>query len=116
MTDEEDTAGRDVPDDLLEVLDAVAAMLNPVALREVHEGVLRWSVNGQGIVTWSRGSVSFRVGPDIGAAAMNTPDAAQSTLGRDWVAFSPVNLDSHARDRIGAWFAAAHRRAATTSR
>lgn len=116
MTDAAHTLGRASAHDLLGALDGAASMLDPVPLREVHDGGFSWSVDGQPIVTWSGASAAFRVGPDIAAAARNTPDAAESTLGRDWVAFSPAILDGHARDRIRAWFAAAHRRVGAASR
>lgn len=69
-----------------------------------------WMGDREPIVVLDGETASFRVGIDIAAAARRTPDAAASTLGPEWVAFRPSTLDGHARDRIAAWFAAAHRR------
>lgn len=96
---------------LAEALEDVAGSLDPRPSRGPSDGATVWSVGGTPIVRLSAASASFRVGPEIGAAARNTPDAADSPLGRDWVAFSPPMLDGHARDRLVAWFGAAHRRA-----
>ena len=69
--------------------------------------------------TWSRGGVAFavlsargieiRLEPAIAAAASRTPDTAPSPRGRDWVRFSPRELDAHAIDRLRAWLELAHR-------
>ena len=77
--------------------------------------------DADGSRTWTRGGARFavlrgsvvdlRVGAAIGAAALQTPDVTTSARGSDWVAFAPLELDGHALDRLGAWFAAAHRRA-----
>lgn len=75
-----------------------------------------WSAAGRPIVVLDGATASFRVGAEIGAAARRTADAGDSSLGPDWVAFHPTVIDDHARDRITAWFAAAHRRAGSPDR
>jgi hypothetical protein len=106
------TDGREpaVPGELLKVLEAAAASIADV--RSTSVGATR---------TWSRGEHPFavqdgpvaelRLGSTIAAAALRTPDVSASARGPDWVAFAPPELDGHALDRLGAWFAAAHRRA-----
>jgi hypothetical protein len=71
--------------------------------------------------SWSRGDRVFAVLGDAGAelrldipiaaAAMQTPDTAASTRGREWVTFAPTTLDGHAIDRLTAWFGLGYRRA-----
>ena len=97
-------------------LEAAAEVLDPPPTVRTTDGVTTWSVADQPIVSLSAASAAFRVGPEIGAAARNTPDAGDSPLGREWVAFSPSSLEGHAVDRLTAWFAAAYRRARSTTR
>jgi len=76
---------------------------------------------GASETSWSRGDQVFAVLGDTGAelrldipiaaAAMNTPDTAESGRGREWVRFAPAALDGHAVDRLTAWFGLAYRRA-----
>jgi hypothetical protein len=70
-----------------------------------------WSRGGVEFCRWSPAGVELRVGEPIAAAAVRTPDTTPGDLGRDWIAFAPRELDDHARDRLGAWVVAAHRRA-----
>ncbi|MES2209501.1 MAG: hypothetical protein V4515_04870 [Chloroflexota bacterium] len=111
MSDAADDPGAGPSTELAHALEAVAATLEPVPVHEVRDGAVAWSMAGRPIVMLSGGEASFRLGPEIGSAASRTLDAAASTLGPDWVAFRPPILDGHARDRIEAWFTAAHRRA-----
>jgi hypothetical protein len=91
----EKTAG-DLPDGI-EVTDA--------------DGSRTWTSGGASFAVLRGSVVDLRVGAAIGAAALRTPDVTTSATGSDWVAFAPLELDGHALDRLGAWFAAAHRRA-----
>jgi hypothetical protein len=80
------------------------------------------ATDGLGAVTWSRGrkafatlsadgaTASFALDDAVAAAATRTPDVAPSSRGPGWVDFTPAELDDHAADRAGAWFASAHRR------
>lgn len=80
------------------------------------------SQSTEGVVTWSRGGVSYAaLGPNgieirldrpIAAAATRTPDTAPSSRGPDWIRFNPRDLDGHARDRLRAWLELAYRRVA----
>jgi hypothetical protein len=73
-------------------------------------------------LTLSRGPAAFavlgtsgieiRLDPAIAAAASRTPDSAPSPRGREWVRFSPRELDAHAVDRLRAWLELACRHAA----
>jgi hypothetical protein len=49
----------------------------------------------------------FRLGSDIAAAALNTPDTQTSARGAEWVSFRPRTVDRFARDRAEAWTALA---------
>ena len=83
---------------------------------------VRSATDALGTVTWSRGgkpfatlsadgaTASFALDGAVAAAAARTPDVAGSSRGVGWVDFTPGELDDHAADRAGAWFASAHRR------
>jgi len=85
---------------------------------------VRAATDAVGAVTWSRrerpfaslsadgATASFALDPAVAAAATRTPDVAPSSRGSGWVDFTPTELDDHAADRSGAWFASAHRRLA----
>jgi hypothetical protein len=54
-------------------------------------------------------SIDLRLGAEIGAAALRTPDTRASSRGSDWVSFSPKVWDDMAVDRLRAWFRVAWR-------
>ena len=112
MTDPAHETGPEAAIELVPLLEAVASTLAGVTSTGRY-GAVVWAVGGHSIVTVDDGTVSFRIGREIGAAARNTPDTSASPLGPEWVAFRPTVFDGHARDRIVAWFGAAHRRAGT---
>jgi len=97
---------------LLAALQAAAAELPDVAALADADGSTAWTRAGVRFAVLRSTSVDLRVGALIGAAAVRTPDTSASDLGPDWVSFAPSGLDPHALDRLGAWFAAACRRAA----
>jgi hypothetical protein len=102
--------------ELLATLEAAAAEL-PDATQDLGvDGAATWTRAGVRFAILRDAGVDLRVGVLIGAAAMHTPDAMTSAEGSDWVAFEPPELDDHALDRLRAWFAAAHRRAAAGDR
>ena len=99
----------------------LAELLGPIALELADVAASSDAVGG---VTWSRGerpfatlsadgaTASFALDSAVAAAATRTPDVALSSRGSGWVDFTPAELDDHAADRAGAWFASAHRRLA----
>ena len=97
---------------LLEVLEAAAAELPDATAATDTDGSTAWTRAGVRFAILQGTSVDLRIGALIGAAAVRTPDTSASGRGSDWVSFAPPELDDHARDRLKAWFAAAHRRAA----
>lgn len=56
-------------------------------------------------------SIDLRLGPEIGEAALRTPDTSASDRGHDWVSFSPKVWDDMSVDRLRAWFRVAWRMA-----
>jgi hypothetical protein len=67
---------------------------------------------GEVVIAEVRGATaSFRLRPDVAAAAARTPDAAPSSHGPEWVAFTPRALDRFAGDRVASWFEFAVRQA-----
>ena len=76
-----------------------------------------------GSMTWSRGETAFavlddstvelRLDPAVAAAALKTPETGASPRGAEWVRYAPPTLEGHDLDRLTAWFALAHRRAAS---
>lgn len=101
---------------LRSALEAAAAPFALPSAAGGDGGPATWSAAGRPIVVLEGATASFRLGAEIGAAARRTADAGDSSLGPEWVAFHPPTLDEHARDRITAWFAAAHRRAGSPGR
>ncbi len=93
-------------------LEEVPHTVLPIPTGQLVDQEFVWSREGRRFAGLACATASFRLGPEIAAAALRTPDVAASPLGPDWVAFSPPILDGHARDRLVAWFVAAHRRAA----
>lgn len=49
-------------------------------------------------------TIDLRLGPEIGEAALRTPETHSSSRGSEWVAFTPTEWDSMAADRLRAWF------------
>ena len=96
---------------LLATLEAAAAELPDAASGAGDGGTMDWARAGVRFAILRGTIVDLRVGALIGEAAVRTPDTTSSNLGPDWVSFAPPELDDHALDRLGAWFAAAHRRA-----
>ena len=100
---------------LAELLDAAVVDLPmPVDRQQAADGSVEFAHEGTVFAALDAAgrTASFRLDDVLAGAAQRTPNAAASPRGRAWVAFAPVELDSHAVDRARAWFAAAYRRAA----
>ena len=95
---------------LAEVLADAATDLADAVRTDGPAGV-EWGRAGRVFAVASAASAEFRLDGPIAAAALRTPDTRGSARGPEWVAFAPADLDGHAIDRAGAWFAAAWRRA-----
>jgi hypothetical protein len=114
MTD--GTNGHDPADErmeptLAELLDDLVEEF-PDAERRTSPAGVDYVVDDQPFARLTGATAHFRLRPEIVAAAARTGDAAVSTLGRDWVAFSPRRLDQYALDRAQSWFELGHRLAA----
>jgi hypothetical protein len=97
---------------LLEVLDEAAARLEAVERRPATGGdAVEWSIGGRVFAAATSDRATFRLAPEVAAAALRTPDTMASDRGRDWVAFAPAEVDQYAIDRATAWLASAWRRA-----
>jgi hypothetical protein len=97
---------------LAAILDEAAADLEDAKRSTPGNGdTVEWSIGGIAFAAVSGGRAEFRLDPLVASAALRTPDTSSSTRGRDWVAFSPAELDQHAIDRATAWLASAWRRA-----
>lgn len=112
MSDRGEHQAERLAAEIAAAIEEVAQSLVPVPSAERVDDDFIWSREGRRFATRAGATAAFRIGPEIGAAALLTPDVAGSPLGQDWIAFSPPTLDGYARDRLVAWFAAAHRRAA----
>lgn len=95
-----------------ELLAAIALELPAVTSATDSLGAVTWSRGGKPFATLSAdgATASFALDDAVAAAAARTPDVAGSSRGAGWVDFTPAELDDHAADRAGAWFASAHRR------
>ena len=97
---------------LATVLDEAGADLEDAQRSAATNGdTVEWSIGGIVFAAVNANRSEFRLDPMVAAAALRTPDTAPSPRGRDWVAFSPTELDRHAIDRATAWLASAWRRA-----
>jgi len=95
---------------LRSVLDAAGEALPDV--RAATAGpTTSWARGHQVFAVFDGSGVELRLDIPVASAAMKTPDTTVSTRGPDWVNFSPATLDSHALDRLTAWFALGYRRA-----
>jgi hypothetical protein len=99
------------PAALLAMLEAAAADLPDATRAADADGSTSWERAGASFAVLHGATVELKIGATIAAAAVRTQDVTASPRGPDWVAFAPADLDDHALDRLGAWFAAAHRRA-----
>lgn len=95
---------------MIEQLDEMASRLAGVERRQDGGSVIFLRAS-QPFAVVEGDSVAFRLDPLIAAAAAATPDAAPSPRGKEWVQFSPRELDRFATDRATAWFESAWRRA-----
>lgn len=97
---------------LAECLAAAAAGLPGVTSTAEPDGGTTWSRAGRPFATLSAdgSTAEFGLDPAIAAAAVRTPDTAESGRGSGWVTFSPRVVDDHAADRAVAWLASGHRR------
>lgn len=100
----------DGPGDLRQLLERAASELEDAKPTESRAG-LEWSIGGRTFAAVGGNRAEFLLDPMVAAAALRTPDTGPSPRGRDWVAFSPQQLDQHAIDRAAAWLASAWRRA-----
>lgn len=85
------------------VLERRASAIPSVERREGVDAT-EYLVGGVAVVAVERGSVSFRLGPEIAGAAARTEGASASPRGPDWVRLAPSSLDRFALDRALAWF------------
>ena len=91
-----------------------ALVLEQAALLEgaeetVIDGGLELRLDGEPFAAVRGGAVDLRLRPEVGAAALRTPDVVDSPRGPGWVRFEPPVLDGFARDRAAAWLESAWR-------
>jgi hypothetical protein len=105
--DEPDALGATLAD----LLDDLAREFEDVERRQTPTGV-GYSVRTKAFAHRTGRTASYRLRPEIAAAAARTSGASGSGLGAAWVSFSPALLDQYALDRLQSWFELAHRLAA----
>ena len=91
--------------DLAAVVEAAAAT-GPAVRRERGQ-TTDYEVGEAVVVSVGEAGAEFRLGAEVAAAALKTPDTQASSRGPDWVAFRPRAFDRFARDRAEAWTALA---------
>jgi hypothetical protein len=92
---------------LLGILDAAA--LAAGVTRSVRGEAVDYEVDGVLVASVGPAGAEFRLGPEIVAAALGTPDTAASPRGAGWATFRPRVLDRFAQDRAEAWLGLAAR-------
>jgi hypothetical protein len=104
----ERAAAEAVPGTLATTLAELAA--GDFAIEIVDRGgLIEYVVHSTPFARAEGTAASFRMRPEVVAAAMRTEDTAASALGRDWVEFRPRRWDRYALDRAVAWFGLARR-------
>jgi hypothetical protein len=105
----EDGAG--IPQDFAELLDAAVDTEEPVEVA-VANGITTYRLAGRPFAIAQGLTFDAHVGPEVGRAALRTPDVAGSPHGDGWVRLEPAAIDDHAADRAVAWYELARRIAA----
>jgi hypothetical protein len=110
MTDGQRPNGKAPTESLAEATDRLAAALDDVGRHVVGKAV-EYARAGVTFATLDAGRLSFRLRPEIVAAALRTPDTTPSSRGHEWIALALVATvpDSFALDRAEAWFESAWR-------
>ena len=67
-------------------------------------GAVGGSVGGSVFAAVDGRAGSFRLRPEIAAAALRTGGVRRSERGPDWVTFEPTQWDRYALDRATSWF------------
>jgi len=93
---------------LAEVVDDLADDFPDVERVDTPAGT-DFIVGGSRFVHVTGPTVHFLLRPEIVAAATRTGEASASSLGAEWVAFSPTRLDQYGLDRAQSWFELGHR-------
>lgn len=99
MTDEQTPA---------EAIDRLAGELDGVRRREIGQAV-EYDLAGLVFAVREADRLAFRLRPEIAAVAQQTPNAARSVRGPEWVVLTVSTADSFTLDRATAWFATAWR-------
>jgi hypothetical protein len=87
---------------LAELLDEIPEVSLSATREYAHDGVAFAHRTGEE-------TIDLRLGPEIGEAALRTPDTHPSNRGSDWVSFTPKAWDDMSVDRLKAWFRVAWR-------
>jgi hypothetical protein len=103
-----------VMDELAARIEATAAAIAGVERNVVAHGT-RYLLDGVEFAAVTAGAASFRLRPDLAAAALLTPGVRPGDRGPGWVDLVPAQLDQFALDRAASWFGAAARYAAEAS-
>jgi hypothetical protein len=107
-TDDDVVGGTGLRDLLSEVADDL-----PGEMEATIDGTMTWSNGPRVFAILDDDALELRLDAAVAAAAIRTPDTDPSPRGPEWVRFHPTEIDDHAIDRVEAWFAHAHRRAAS---
>ncbi|MFI5254106.1 MAG: hypothetical protein ACHQ15_01415 [Candidatus Limnocylindrales bacterium] len=92
---------------LAAVIDEAAGAVG--ATRRARGEEADYEIDGVIVAGLGPSGAEFRVGPEVAAAALGTPDTFASGRGPGWVGFRPRTLDRFALDRIAAWLGLAAR-------
>ena len=87
----------------------VAARELPGVERRGAAGSVEYLRKGQPFAIVEARTASFRLAPDVAAAALRTPGTAASPRGTDWVALDLSSPDRFTVDRARAWLVSASR-------
>jgi hypothetical protein len=95
-------------EDPTDAIDRLAAELDGIDRRE-SGGAVEFARARVVFAVREGAHLSFRMRPEIVAAALHTPGTTKSSRGPEWVTLASISADDYALDRATAWFEAAWR-------
>lgn len=103
MTGERGPNEASQPERISDAIESLAAELAGLHRRDTG-GVVEYALSGSVFAAREGEQVSFRLRPDVAAAALGTPGTVRSPRGSDWVTLAPGAVDAFVLDRVRAWF------------
>lgn len=108
MTEARGPNGKARAETAVDVLDRLAVELDGVQRKAAGDAV-EYSLSGLVFASREEGRLSFRLRPEVVAAALRTPDTVRSSRGEQWIMLATGVADAFTLDRARSWFESAWR-------